>query len=194
VPYLDALAALRIEVFAVWPYLYQGDVDYERRYLARYVRCPRALFVLAWQGRTMVGASTGLPLSDGEETFRRPFREAGIDPAAVFYCGESVLRRACRGHGAGHAFFDRREAEARSLGLPITAFCAVDCERDDPRRPSGYRGNAEFWARRGYRRHAGMQCRLDWPEPGSEGEIPHSLTFWLRGLSDATSRRSAAAG
>src|SRR5690606_10812750 len=61
-PFLDAVAALRIEVFADWPYLYQGDVDYERGYLARYARCPRALFVLAKDGETIVGASTGLPL------------------------------------------------------------------------------------------------------------------------------------
>ena len=180
-PYLDAVAALRIEVFADWPYLYQGDVDYERRYLARYARCPRALFVLARDGEAVVGASTGLPLVDDEDSFQRPFREAGIDTGTVFYCGESVLRRAYRGQGAGHAFFDHCEAEARALGLPITAFCAVDRDPADPRRPADYRGNEVFWARRGYRRMPGLRCRLDWPEPGAPGELPHDLTFWLRG-------------
>jgi GNAT superfamily N-acetyltransferase len=186
-PFLEAVAARRIEVFADWPYLYQGDVDYERDYLARYACCPRALLVLVWDGDDIVGASTGLPLRDDEDTFQRPFRQAGIDPGAVFYCGESVLRKAYRGQGVGHAFFDQREAEARALGLPVTAFCAVDRDADDPRRPPGYRSNEVFWTRRGYRRQPGMRCELGWPEPASEGEVPHLLTFWLRGLSDATS-------
>lgn len=30
---LDDMARLRIKVFRDWPYLYDGDVDYERRYL-----------------------------------------------------------------------------------------------------------------------------------------------------------------
>ncbi|MCK7595453.1 GNAT family N-acetyltransferase [Lysobacter sp. CAU 1642] len=179
-PHLDAIAALRCEVFADWPYLYEGDVDYERRYLARYLDCPRALCVLAREGDEIVGVSTGVPLLDDNAGFQRPFIERGIDPARVFYCGESVLRRAFRGQGAGHAFFDHREAEAQGLGLPITAFCAVDRDPDDPRRPPDHRGNDVFWTRRGYRRQPGMHCELDWPEPG-RGDCTHRLTFWLRG-------------
>ena len=33
---LDDLARLRITVFRDWPYLYDGDLDYERRYLAEF--------------------------------------------------------------------------------------------------------------------------------------------------------------
>lgn len=35
VPALDALARLRIAVFRDWPYLYDGTIEYERRYLNR---------------------------------------------------------------------------------------------------------------------------------------------------------------
>lgn len=180
VPWLPALAALRIEVFRDWPYLYQGDHDYEQRYLAAYAQSAASLFVLAIDGEAVVGASTGIPLVDDAESFRRPFIARGIDPATVFYFGESVLRRDYRGRGLGHRFFDAREAQARALGARWTAFCAVDREVDDPRRPPDYRGNEMFWSKRGYTRQAGMVCALDWPEPGSVGEIPHTLTFWLR--------------
>ena len=30
---LDDVAKLRIKVFRAWPYLYDGDLDYERNYL-----------------------------------------------------------------------------------------------------------------------------------------------------------------
>lgn len=43
--YLDDLARLRIEVFRHFPYLYDGDMDYERKYLDTYARSPESLFV-----------------------------------------------------------------------------------------------------------------------------------------------------
>ena len=39
---LDDVAALRIAVFRDWPYLYDGDPDYERRYLATDPGLPQA--------------------------------------------------------------------------------------------------------------------------------------------------------
>ena len=46
-PHLDAVAALRIAVFRDWPYLYEGDVGYEREYLAAYTRSADSVVVLA---------------------------------------------------------------------------------------------------------------------------------------------------
>ena len=46
-PWLDALAELRIAVFRDYPYLYDGDLNYERRYLDRYAQSDRSVFVLA---------------------------------------------------------------------------------------------------------------------------------------------------
>lgn len=101
---------------------------------------------------------------------------------SVFYFGESVLLPEYRGRGIGHAFFDQREAYARALGrFRCTAFCSVDREDDDPRRPPEYRPNDAFWHKRGYRRRAGMTMHLPWKETG-RGEVIHPLTFWLRDL------------
>jgi len=184
-PYLDDVARLRIEVFAHWPYVYAGDAAYERDYLAAYARSPRSVFVLAFEGDAVVGASTGLPLLDDAEAFSAPLAGAGLDAAKVFYFGESVLLPAWRGRGIGHAFFDAREAHARALGgFDTTAFCAVDRAADDPRRPAGHHDNDAFWHKRGYTRREGLAVRLPWKEPG-RGEIGHSLTFWTRPLEPA---------
>ncbi|WP_115047456.1 GNAT family N-acetyltransferase [Xanthomonas arboricola] len=182
-PYLDALAQLRIAVFAAWPYLYEGDAGYERDYLAAYAASPDSVFVLAREGDAVVGASTGLPLRDDSEAFHAPFRAAGIDPASVFYFGESVLLPAYRGQGIGHAFFDRREAHARALGrFALTAFCSVERAPDDPRRPADYRSNDVFWRKRGYAPQPDMRVQLGWAEL-QRGEIDHSLRVWTRALS-----------
>jgi len=180
--YLAEVAALRIAVFRDWPYLYAGDLDYEREYLATYTRSPDSVFVLAIAGDKVIGASTGLPLGDETPAFQAPLIACGMSVADIFYFGESVLLPEYRGLGLGHAFFDHREAHAHALGrFAFTAFASVERSEDDPRRPQGHRTNDAFWQKRGYTRQPEMQMQLDWDEIGV-GEINHSLTFWLRVL------------
>ena len=190
--YLDDVAALRIAVFRHWPYLYDGDMDYEREYLAAYAASPRSVFVLAMHEGRVVGAATGIPLADDADAFRAPFEAQGLPVEDVFYFGESVLLTGYRGRGIGHAFFDRREAHARALGgFRWTAFAAVDRAVDDPRRPFAHRDNDAFWHKRGYTRREGMTMQLEWNEQG-EGEIDHPLTFWMRELDAATTNKRPA--
>lgn len=185
-PWLDEVARLRITVFRDWPYLYAGDLAYERDYLRAYARSPRSVFVLALDGDRVVGASTGLPLADDIEAFQRPFLEAARPVGDVFYFGESVLLPEYRGRGLGHRFFDEREAHARALGgFAWTAFCAVDRDPGDPRRPPGHRGNEAFWTRRGYVRQPGLTVQLAWQELDEEAATEKPLTFWLRPLDQA---------
>ena len=182
-PHLDDVARLRIEVFRAFPYLYDGDPDYERRYLATYARSRDSVFVLARDGDRVIGASTGIPLAQDGAAFQQPFIDHGFDVARVFYFGESVLLPAYRGCGIGHRFFDAREAWARSLGgFDTTAFAAVDRAPDDPRRPTSHRDNDSFWTKRGYMRQPGMTMRLAWKEIGENDESEKPLTFWLRPL------------
>ena len=88
---IDALAALRIAVFREWPYLYDGDLDYERGYLAEFAAAPDAVLVIAREGDTIVGAATASPLAAQKEEFLSPFMAHDWDVGRTFYFGESVL-------------------------------------------------------------------------------------------------------
>ena len=180
---LDEIARLRISVFREFPYLYDGDFDYEARYLRGYAATPDSLCVLALDGDRVVGASTAMPLADAEPAFQAPFGPRGIPVEDVYYCAESLVLPDYRGRGLGHRFFDEREARARELGrFRWTAFAAVDRADDEPRRPPGARGNEAFWTRRGYVRQPGMTMRLAWKELGEARESEKPMTYWLRPL------------
>ena len=184
-PWIDILGGLRITVFREFPYLYAGDLAYEREYLRAYLGCPRSLVVFARDeaGRT-VGATTCLPLADETEDFRGPFMRAGVPTDDVLYLGESIVLPEFRGGGLGAEFFARREAHAHRLGLRTTAFCAVDRPADHPARPAGYRSPDAFWTRQGYRRRPELQAVFPWKEVGKEQESPKTLTFWTKTWTD----------
>ena len=56
-------------MFRDWPYLYDGDVAYERRYLETYRTSPGAVLVGAFEGDRLVGAATGTPLAEHADEF-----------------------------------------------------------------------------------------------------------------------------
>lgn len=179
---IDALARLRIAVFAEWPYLYEGDADYERDYLAEFAAAPDAALVVAHDDDRIVGAATASPLAAQKEEFKAPFVAAGWDVPRTFYFGESVLLPDYRGQGIGHAFFDHREAASRAAGAAIATFCAVQRPADHVLRPAGYRPLDAFWTKRGYAKVEGLVTSFDWLDIGETRETPHPMQFWARAL------------
>lgn len=177
---LDDLAALRIAVFAAFPYLYDGDPAYEAEYLTEYAAAADAVLVAAFDGAKIVGAATAAPMMHQKAEFRVPFEARGLDTARLFYFGESVLLPDYRGHGIGHAFFDHREAQARSCGANAACFAAVVRPADHPARPEGYTPLDSFWMRRGYAPIPGLLTELAWKEWGEAEESPKPMQYWLK--------------
>ncbi|MDH2197792.1 GNAT family N-acetyltransferase [Ectopseudomonas oleovorans] len=182
-PHIDDLARLRIQVFREFPYLYDGNLDYEAEYLATYVRSADSLCVLVRDEGRVVGASTALPLADETEEFQQPFTAAGWNPARIFYCAESVVLPAWRGRGLGMRFFVEREGHARALGgFDWCAFCAVQRPVDHPRRPADYQPLDAFWARRGYRHQPALRTEFHWKDLDEAQESAKAMSFWLKEL------------
>ncbi|HEX7389818.1 MAG TPA: GNAT family N-acetyltransferase [Acidiphilium sp.] len=170
-------------MFRDWPYLYDGDAAYERTYVATYAASARAAIIIARDGDAIVGASTCLPLDDETDDLKAPFRAAGIDPASVFYFGESVLLKAWRGHGIGVAFFAAREAHATSVSdAAHAAFCAVIRDPADPRRPPDAVPLDSFWHKRGFSPRPGLVCRMHWREIDHEHQTENTLQVWMKSL------------
>jgi GNAT superfamily N-acetyltransferase len=185
-PLLRELASLRTRVFREWPYLYDGDESYESAYLKSYARSERAMLAVAYDGETVIGASTCMPMTDASADVQAPLAALGLSPRRFFYFGESVLLPAYRGHGLGVRFFAAREAHALADGICDHAlFYAVRREPDHPARPADATSLESFWAHRGFSRAPGLSCTMRWKEIGIQEERMNTLDAWVRPLKGA---------
>lgn len=176
----DALGRLRIAVFREFPYLYDGDLDYEREYLRVYTESANSLVVLLQADGQLVGATTCIPMCDESPEFQQPFQDAEIPTDGILYFGESIILPEFRGAGAGHAFFTRREQHARKIGATLMAFCSVDRPVDHPLRPQDYRPLDAFWKRMGFSRDESLRCSLPWKDIDAAEPSTKTLTFWTK--------------
>lgn len=182
IPYIPDLAKLRITIFHDYPYLYEGDLDYEKDYLQTYVNCSDSVLVIAFANNNVIGASSAIPLKFEPDNVQKPFRDASLNINDIFYFGESVLLHAYRGQQIGKRFFKEREAAAREKGYAITTFCAVDRPLDHPKRPASWHPLDSFWQKQGYIQQPQLKTYMSWKEIGEKEESPKPLTFWLKKL------------
>lgn len=179
---LDEVARLRIQVFAEWPYLYDGDLSYERRYLEPYRSSSSAVVVAAFDGARLVGASTATAMNEHADEFSSALDGTDYLLSNIYYLAESVLLPEYRGRGIGHRFFDERERHARSSGYTLAAFCAVVRDSAHPLRPESPRDLAPFWRARGYRPVPGAVAHFSWKDLDQATETQKPLQLWLRQL------------
>ena len=175
--YLPEIAALRISIFREFPYLYEGSMEYEEKYLSRYARGAGSFIGLAVHSGKVVGAASCLPLSSESEQIRKAYRRTHLREEGTFYFGESLLLPEYRGRGIGHDFFNLRESHARDYNahLEHTSFCAVVRPPDHPLRPENYRPLDSFWSKRGYRPLQGKFVEMAWTDRGDTEETTRQL-------------------
>ncbi|MEZ5055456.1 MAG: GNAT family N-acetyltransferase [Saprospiraceae bacterium] len=178
---LVGLAQLRIKVFRAFPYLYEGDMNYEKEYLQTYVNAPDSILILVKDGEKIVGASTALPLEHETENVKAAWINNGYDVNEIFYFGESVLLPEYRGQGIGVKFFEMREAQAKDLGwFNLCTFCGVVRPEDHALKPKDFVPLDAFWKKRGYQKMEGMFCNMQWQDIDQQEETAKPLQFWSK--------------
>ncbi|MCE9520891.1 MAG: GNAT family N-acetyltransferase [Alphaproteobacteria bacterium] len=180
--HLPDVARLRIEVFRDFPYLYDGDLESEARYIGSFAASQNAVVVGAFDNDTVVGASTAAPLASQMDDVTAPFRAQGADMSRIFYFGESVLKSTYRGQGIGVRFFEEREAHALRCGASVAAFCAVVRDAGHAARPRDHVPLDAFWCKRGYAPVEGLLCSMAWKEVGGTVETRKEMQFWTKRL------------
>lgn len=182
-PWLDDLAALRIAIFREYPYLYQGELEQERTYLAGYAASAAGFVILVrHQGRT-VGAGTGMPLRDESPELLAPFLEVGSDVQDIFYLGELILLPPYRGQGLGRELLAACERQALACGdWRRLALATVIRPPDHPQSPSGYRPLDNFLHRCGYLPQPQFTAWFSWRDVGAADATRKPMRFWLKSI------------
>lgn len=180
--YLNDLAFWRITVFREFPYLYEGDIDYERQYLQTFFKAPDSILVIAFDDGKVIGASTALPLKHETANVIEPFLTSQYRIDKMFYYGESVLSKPYRGKGIGKAFFNHRASKAVAYGAEYTCFCSVIRPENHPLRPHSYLPLDSFWQQEGFVKHPELICKMSWKDLDEQQETEKSLVFWVKKL------------
>ena len=180
--YVEELAKLRIELFKSYPYLYDGSMDYEEKYLQTLIEAPENVIAMAFDHGKVVGAAAGLPLRYETLNIQQPFIDKDYDLDRIYYFGESIISPAYRGQGIGNAFFTTREERAKSLGwYDFVAFCGIERPTSHPLHDPAYREPDEYWSSLGFRR-TDMICQINWKDINEKEETPKSLRFWIKDI------------
>jgi len=186
--YLDQLAGLRPSIFREYPYLYDGQLDEERRYLSGYAGKGQVL--LALDAGRVVGAITGMPLAEESEPFVEPFRVAGLEPEQFYYIGELLLLPAYRNLGWGSRLLARLEQLVAQQGR-YASCCLATVARpsNHPLQPVGFVPIERFCQRHGYALISGVAAQVSWQE--LDGQIsPKKLDFWRKACSAPIQERT----
>lgn len=187
-PHLTHVGQMRIKLFRAFPYLYDGNLDYEISYLQGLAENRQSQLLVAEVDHQPVGIATALPLISSAEILAQAhtiFRQADINPAACYYYSEILVEPEFRGLGIASEFYQLRANHARSLGFHNICFAAIEQPDDHPQRPSDYHSPVTMWQRMGFQRHPEMQMTFQWPTlrlDGTTQNQSHQMIFWLKSL------------
>ena len=179
---LDDLATLRLDIFPEYPYLYKGRIEDELTYLATYAEAPDACAILAYDGLTVIGAVTGMPLVHEDAQILDTFAGTKFPLDEVYYVGELLFRLDYRNYGLGQKLLDRLESHIRSFGSYRMLTCATVVRPEDhPLCPRDYISISKFLARTGFARLSGVTTSFMWLETDGV-KRDHPMQFWIKNL------------
>lgn len=181
IPYIHKIAALRIAIFREYPYLYEGNMSYEERYLLMYSRTEDAMLVIAENNDEVVGVITGLPLTESMEEIKGLFIEKNIPAERIFYLGEIILLPEYRSKNIGYMMYQQFEKAVEEMEFyEKIALCEVLRTENDLRKPLDYKSLNSFWNRQGYIKHPDLIADFSWKEIGAVEETKHPMVFWIK--------------
>lgn len=181
--YIDAIASLRINIFREFPYLYDGDYEYEKKYLNKFLNTVESMICIAFEGDHVIGAITGLPLKFEDEGVRKPWLVTEYPIDEMYYFSEVLLLPEHRGKGLGAELFNVAEDWVQSLNkYQIFTLATVVREDAHAQKPVEYKSLDGFWQKRGYIKTDNMTCHMMWKDLGETEETTKKLLFWCKQL------------
>lgn len=176
--YIDELGRFRIEIFREYPYLYEGDLDYERRYLSRYLRNDESILAVMNDDKGIIGACTAMPLRDEDQEFKRPFAKENVNE--IFYICEIMIRADSRGKGLGSELLSSCISLIDVSKYKKICLYTVDRDPNHPPRPEKYRSPDSLWRKLGFEKDKNLVVYYHWKDVGDEVETEKPMNVWVK--------------
>jgi len=180
--HIEALGQFRIDIFRDYPYLYEGEMQYERDYLARYSQCNQSLLLLAEDSAGVAAACTAIPLLTETEDFRAPFTKA--EQEEFFYIGEVMVRSDYRHQGMGSQMLAKMINLIEQQGFRKICLYTVDRGQNHPTKPADYFPPDRLWQKFNFTTN-GQQVHFSWKDIGDAQASRKPMNVWVRSADQA---------
>lgn len=183
---IPEVAQFRIKYFRDYPYLYEGNIAEEEKYLKGFCEDSKSLLLLIKDssGET-IAVSTSLPLISNSTILAgvpELFESKGLSPEVFFYYGEVIISLNYRSLGLTRKIFSIQEEYGKSLGLSSISLSTVFRESSDPRRPENYTKHNLIWFKMGFKK-TDIRIDYEWPTIQANGEvknIKNPMVFFIK--------------
>ncbi|MBI3771803.1 MAG: GNAT family N-acetyltransferase [Gammaproteobacteria bacterium] len=176
--HIETLGRFRIEIFREYPYLYEGSLEYERKYLSRYSRNPNSILVMIPDEKGLVGACTGVPLLEESQEFKALF--AGESLHEIYYIGEVMVRANARGKGIGTKLLATALSAIDPEKYKTICLAAVDRGNNHPSCPKQYAAPDSLWRKFGFEKHEHLVVTFTWKDVGDVVETEKPMQVWVK--------------
>lgn len=176
--FLDEIANLRISIFCEYPYLYDGNLQYEKEYLNKFTQIEEALVAIVRDDQQVIGIFTGLPMENEVDDLKQCIDSTHISKS--FYLSEIILQSAYRGKGIGYKLFQTLETSIMAARrYQYIYFASVIRPENHPSKPVDYKSLDGMWTRNGYVKTA-KRCSMNWKEICEPEETEKELALWVK--------------
>ena len=175
---IDELGNFRITIFKEYPYLYDGNLDYERKYLSRYGNISDSILLLVRNKEGILGAATGIPLINDEPEFTEPFKDKNLDE--IFYIGELMIRKDNRSKGIGTLLLKNMLDLIDKNQFKTVCLYTVYRGNNHPLKPDFYQSPDSLWRKFGFEKHSSYIVYFSWRDLGNVVETEKPMNVWIK--------------
>lgn len=134
VSHLSELAKLRLTVFREYPYLYEGNLDFERHYLSLFANSEDAFLAIAKEGNKVIAAISGFPLDCAQKEIRNAFTHYPMSTKEIFALCEIVVLKEYRSQKIGTLLYREFENQLSSSRYKKIVLWQVIKSQNDPKK------------------------------------------------------------
>lgn len=169
------------------PYFYQqGGPEDDAKYIREmYEDNPQRVVCIAYHGKKIIGAASGVPLNCASEQYQKAFHAyPPKEQRRIFYFGEWVVRREYRKQKVGKALYEMMENHVIASGS-YKAICVatIDWKKDrslNHMMPADYTSTDPLWEKLGFKERRDLKAQSSWTVVGDTKETTHPMSIRMK--------------